>query len=217
MKLTLYSFSGEQRGDCELPDSIFNRAENNSLVTQFLRVYEHHAHGGVSTKKTRAEVRGGGKKPWAQKGTGRARHGSRRSPLWVGGGLAHGPKPSALMGMPRAMRQAALCVILSQRVRGENLCVVESHQFEAPKTKQLIAAVQKLPTSGSVLFVTSAVDSILYKSARNIPRVSVVTGQDLNVYDIVSHTSIVLLQDAIASLEGRLTKQAMNSHSEDSA
>jgi len=157
---------------------------------------------GTASTKTRAEVRGGGRKPWRQKGTGRARHGSIRSPIWTGGGIAFGPSPRKYRYLlPKKMRRAALRSALTSRLAGKGITVLNELKLAAPKTKEIVQILNNLGLGGSVLVVTGEADSNIYKSARNIPGVDTAVAGMLNVLDILNHDTLLLTKDAVARIE----------------
>ncbi|MGE5599299.1 MAG: 50S ribosomal protein L4, partial [Bacteroidota bacterium] len=160
---------------------------------------------GTAKAKTRGEVRGGGRKPWRQKGTGQARHGSRRSPLWTGGGVIFPPQPRTYgFRMPRKARRLALRSALSSKVAGGELLVVEGLHFEAPKTKAMVAVLEKLRLPEKTLVVLAEKDENVAKSARNIPGVTTMLPEALNVYDVLNHDRLVLARDAVGKVEEAL-------------
>jgi len=152
--------------------------------------------------KTRAEVAGGGRKPWRQKGTGRARQGSIRSPQWRGGGIVFGPTPrSYSYKLPKKVRRLALLSALSTKVRDEEIIVLEGLAFDGPKTKEFVKVLENLSIERKALFVTADLDETVALSARNIPGISVVTANGINVLDLVSHDKLVITKGAVEKLE----------------
>ena len=198
---------GVEVGARTLDDAVFGAGPNGPLVHQVAVALMSAQRQGNASTKTRRQVRGGGAKPFRQKGTGRARRGSIREPQMRGGGIVFGPhKRDYRQPVPQAMKRKALCCVLSDRVRSEALSVLESLSFLAPKTKRFAEMLDALEAGGkNTLFVTADVEKNVIYSARNIPRVEVRTVGDLNVLDALRATRIFLTQDAVAVLEDRLS------------
>jgi len=194
---------GEQVGDLELSETVFGAPVNEGLVHQAVVRYLANQRQGTASTKTRGEVSGGGRKPWRQKGTGRARQGSIRAPQWVGGGTVFGPKPRDYrQAMPKKARRAALRSALSSKVASGELLVLDELTFEEPKTKKMVEVLQNLKAAGaSALVVTGELDRNVILSARNIPGVGTTRAGDLNVYDVVAHARLIATKDAIAKIE----------------
>jgi large subunit ribosomal protein L4 len=201
---TLYNVNGEAVGEASLPDSIFGQEARQDLVHQaIVRELANRRQGTHSTKK-RSEVRGGGKKPYRQKGTGRARQGSTRAPQFRHGGVAHGPSPrSYALAMPQKMRRAAFRSALSAKAAAGAVRVVE--QVEAPEysTKAFAAWLARLEPGRKATLVIAERDDKVYGSARNLPDVRVVVVPGLSTYQVVQADTLILTQDAVASLEER--------------
>mgnify|MGYP001532408689 CR=1 FL=1 len=193
-KVTLYNTAGAAAGEIELNDSVFGVEYNEAVIHQ--AVVRH-------ATKTRVIVRGGGRKPWKQKGTGRARVGSIRSPLWVGGGTVFGPTPrSHAKDMTRKARQLAVKSALSEKLRANELIVVDAINFDTPKTKEVVKFLAAFNVDGKALIVdggTASENTVL--SARNIPGVKAYAPSGLNIYDIVHYTKLFLTQDAVKKIE----------------
>lgn len=202
-RVAVYNTKGEQVGDIELRDDIFGVEVNEALVHQAVVRYLANQRQGTASTKTRGEVSGGGRKPWRQKGTGRARHGSIRSPIWVGGGTVFGPKPRDYrQAMPKKARRAALRSALSSKVAAGEFLVLDELQLAQPKTRQVVELLANLKAKGSsALLVTADVDRNVVLSARNIPGVGTTRAGDLNVYDVVRHSKVIATKDAIAKIE----------------
>lgn len=202
----LFNMEGHEVGKVDLNDAVFAAQVNEALVHEVVVALQNAKRQGNHETKTRREVSGGGKKPYRQKGTGNARHGSTREPQMRGGGTVFGPhKRSYRQNVPTAFRRKALCGVLSDRVRREALCVIDALSYEQPKTKPFVSLLDKLATAGkSTLVVTADVNKNLILSARNVPRVSVKTASDLNALDVLGAARVVLVQDAVAKLEERL-------------
>lgn len=200
--VAVYSMTNEKVGDIELSESIFNVEMNVGLVHQAVVMQLASQRQGTHSTKTRAEVRGGGRKPWRQKGTGRARVGSRRSPLWRGGGIIFGPKPrSYAFRMPRKQRRLALKCVLSDKVKSGDLIVLDDLNFEAPKTKQFVKLLSDFNVEKKALFITLEMIENVTRSANNIQGVKTIGALNLNVYDILNHDKLFITKDAIAKIE----------------
>jgi large subunit ribosomal protein L4 len=192
----------EEVGELELSEVVFGAPLNEGLIHAAVRNFMANARQGTSATKTRGDVSGAGRKLWKQKGTGRARIASLRSPLWKGGGNTHGPQPRDWSyNMPKKMRQGALRSALSERVREGNLSVVESWSLEQPKTKDFAASLGTLGLEGKTLIVDSLDNENLLLSARNLRRAKVVNSYGLNIYDLLYHDHLVLSRSAAQELE----------------
>ena len=188
----------------EVSDATFGREFNEALVHQVVVAYGAGARQGTKAQKTRSEVRGGGKKPWRQKGTGRARAGTIRSPIWVGGGRAFAAKPRSFeQKVNRKMYRGAIKSILSELVRQERLIVVEKFGVEAPKTKELINKLNELELN-DVLIVTPEVDENLFLSARNLYKVDVRDVQGIDPVSLIAFEKVLITADAVKQLEESL-------------
>lgn len=199
-KVKLYNIAGQETGEIELNDSVFGVDYNEAVIHQAVVRQMANERLGTHATKTRGLVRGGGKKPWKQKGTGRARVGSIRSPLWVGGGTVFGPTPrSHAKDMPRKARQLAVKSALSEKLRANELIVIDAIDFEAPKTKNVIKMLADLHSEGKALIVDGARNTVL--SARNIPGVKAYAPSGLNIYDIVNTDKLFLTQEAVKKIE----------------
>lgn len=202
-KVTLYNTAGAAAGEIELNDSVFGVEYNEAVIHQAVVRQMANERLGTHATKTRGLVRGGGRKPWKQKGTGRARVGSIRSPLWVGGGTVFGPTPrSHAKDMTRKARQLAVKSALSEKLRANELIVVDAINFDAPKTKEAVKFLAAFNVDGKALIVdggTVSENTVL--SARNIPGVKAYAPSGLNIYDIVHYTKLFLTQDAVKKIE----------------
>jgi large subunit ribosomal protein L4 len=184
--------AGAESGTVELEASIFGIEPNVPVMHQVVTAQLANRRAGTQSTKTRAEVRGGGAKPWKQKGTGRARQGSTRSPQWVGGGVALGPKPrSYAQRTPKKMVRLALRSALSDRAADGKVVVVDEWAFDTPSTKGAVAALAALGVEGRVLVVLSRDDVVAWKSFRNLPRVHVLELGELNTYDVLVSDYVV--------------------------
>jgi large subunit ribosomal protein L4 len=192
----------EEVGEVELSDVVFGAPFNEALIHAAVRNYMANARQGTSATKTRGDVSGAGRKLWKQKGTGRARIASLRSPLWKGGGNVHGPQPRDWSyNMPKKMRQGALRSALSERVREGNVFVVEGWGLDKPKTKEFAQSLSTLGLGGKTLIVDSLDNENLLLSARNLHHAKVVNSFGLNIYDLLYHDQLVLSRDAANELE----------------
>lgn len=202
----VYRMDGSEAGSIELNDAVFNVDVNPTMVHDVVVALRNNKRQGNHETKTRTEVSGGGRKPYKQKGTGNARHGSTREPMMRGGGVVWGPhKRSYRQDPPVAFRRKALAGVLSDRVRNDQLCVLEALHYKEPKTKPFAQLVGKLSPQGrTTLVVTAATDKNTLLSARNVPRVRLVPASDVNALDVLGAQRIVVVKDAIAKLEERL-------------
>jgi large subunit ribosomal protein L4 len=195
------NISNEEVGDLELSDVVFGAELNESLIHAAVRNYLANARQGTSATKTRGDVSGSGRKLWKQKGTGRARIASLRSPLWKGGGNVHGPQPRDWSyNMPKKMRKGALRSAISERIREGNVVVLEGFDLGVPKTKNFVASLGKLGLGGKTLIVDSLENEPLLLAARNVKRTKVVNSYGLNIYDLLYHEKLVLSRRAIEEL-----------------
>ena len=204
------NLKNEEVGEVQLSDAVFDAPFNEPLIHAAVRNFMANARQGTSATKTRGDVSGAGRKLWKQKGTGRARIASLRSPLWKGGGNVHGPQPRDWSyNMPKKMRRGALRSALSERVREGNVVVIEGWSLDKPKTKEFAASLTGLGLEGKTLIVDSFDNENLFLSARNLQRAKVVNSSGLNIYDLLYHEKLVLSQAAVAELEQLLgPKQA---------
>ena len=203
--LPVVSQSRAPVGDVTLPVALVSAPDRPHLLYEAVKSQRAGWRAGTSSTKTRGEVRGGGKKPWRQKGTGRARAGSIRSPLWPGGGIIFGPQPRSLAyRLPRSARRAALQTAVSTRHAEERLLILDTVELPAPKTKEVVALLGRLGIEGSALIVTEAVDDALVRGARNLPAVKAVAVAGVNVYDVLRHEHLILTRAAAEALAARL-------------
>ncbi|HRY12938.1 MAG TPA: 50S ribosomal protein L4 [Syntrophomonadaceae bacterium] len=201
-KVAVYDMRGTQVGEIDLNDRVFGIEPNEAVMQQFVKMQLANKRQGTASTKTRAEVRGGGKKPWKQKGTGRARVGSSRNPVWRGGGIVFGPKPRDYSyTLPRKVRRLALKSALSSKVKDSNIIVVDSLTFEEPKTKLMLETLESLNAAEKTLVVTADGDVNVYKSARNIPGVKSLRADYINVFDILKYDTLLMTTDAVARVE----------------
>lgn len=203
-KVAVYDITGKQTGEeIELMDYVFGVEFNEAVVHQAVVMQQANERQGTHATKTRGMVRGGGRKPWKQKGTGRARAGSVRSPLWVGGGTVFGPAPrSHAKDMPRKARRLAIRCALSAKVAEGALVVVDNLTFDAPKTKDAVAMLTGFEAADKkALIVTDGENENVEKSSRNIEKVKALSNDCLNVYDILNAEKVLLAKDAVARIE----------------
>lgn len=199
------NIKNEKVGEVELSDQLFNREVKNYVLHDVVRQQRAARRAGNACTKTRREVAGSGAKPWRQKGTGRARAGTRKSPIWRGGGTAFGPKPRDYsFKLNRKVRQQAISMAMSARFQEGNLVVLDDFAMNAIKSKDFVSIMQLLDVSNALIVVASDNEE-LNKSSRNVPGYKVMKTEGLNVYDILLHEKLVVLQPAIESLEERFT------------
>ena len=203
------SVDGSTTGSVELPDGVFGITPNVAVMHQVVTAQLAGARAGTQSTKTRAEVRGGGAKPWKQKGTGRARQGSSRSPQWTGGGVALGPKPrSYKQRTPKKMVQLALRSALSDRAAEGRIVVVDGWSFSAPRTRDAKAALSALNVDGRALVVLGRDDEVAYKSFRNLPEVHVLLASELNAYDVLCSDWVVFTSATLPTAPAESSKPA---------
>lgn len=202
-KVPLYNQQGEQVGDIELADSVFAVQVNEAVMHQAVVAYLANQRTATAKTKTRGEVRGGGRKPWRQKGTGRARHGSIRSPIWRGGGTVFGPdgRENYKQTLPKKMKRLAIKSALTAKLNAGSLIVLDALRIDAPKTKEMVKILENLKTGRKVLLVLEGIQENVIKSARNIPGVKTTHAGQLNVYDILNTDNLVITRDAVAQVE----------------
>lgn len=198
METKLFNQNGEEVGTADLPSAIFDVKMNPDVVQQALQTQVANARHSIAHTKGRGEVRGGGKKPWRQKGTGRARHASIRSPIWKGGGVSFGPKSERNFSkkINKKLKNKALSMVLSSKVRDGEFRLLEGLTLSAPKTKEAMALIKKV-TKNSVMIVTSSKDRMLERAIRNLPRTAITSAESINVRDLLSKKYLILMQDAI--------------------
>jgi large subunit ribosomal protein L4 len=204
-EIAVKTVSGSQAGTVDLDDATFGVKPNVAVMHQVVTAQLAARRAGTHSTKTRAEVRGGGAKPWKQKGTGRARAGSSRSPIWIGGGIAHGPKPrSYAQRTNKKMIRLALRSALSDRCAGGRVVVVDDWGFEGPSTKQARSALKAVGVDGRALIVVGRDDEAVVRSFRNLPEVHVLAADQLNTYDVLVNDWVVFTR---ASLPGAASQQ----------
>jgi large subunit ribosomal protein L4 len=203
MDARIFAADGTEKGTATLPDALFGQQVNEHLLHLAVKRHLGNQRQGTAKVKTRGEVSGGGKKPWRQKGTGRARSGSNTSPLWPGGGRAFGPKPrDHRTDLPKAQRRKALASALSLRAGEQAVTVLESLAFDAPRTREMVATLAKLGLAGKrTLLVLGQADENVIRSCRNIPALRTTLAHQLNPYDLLDCDAVVLTRDGLARVE----------------
>ncbi|AUJ31310.1 50S ribosomal protein L4 [Liquorilactobacillus nagelii] len=200
--VALYKQDGSKNGDVSLNDSIFGIEPNDNVIFDAVLMQRASLRQGTHAVKNRSAVSGGGKKPWRQKGTGRARQGSIRSPQWVGGGTVFGPTPrSYSYKLPRKVRRLAIKSVLSQKVLDDSLVVVDQLSFDAPKTKTFVEILDKLNVTTKVLVVLEDGNDLAALSARNLKNVTVINAKSVNVLDVINNDKLVMTQGALSQVE----------------
>jgi large subunit ribosomal protein L4 len=197
--------ASKEVGEVELADAVFGVALNEPLIHEAVRSFLASRRAGTSATKTRGDVSGSGRKLWKQKGTGRARIASLRSPLWKGGGNVHGPQPRDWSyNLPKKMRKRAMCSAISERLREGNLIIVDEWKFDQPKTREFINTLGSLKLGGKTLIVDSLKNTKLMLASRNVQTAKVVNSFGVNIYDLVSHEKVVLTPRTVEELTGIL-------------
>ena len=200
--VAVYDMANKQVGDIELNDNIFGVEVNGPLLHQAVVMQLASQRLGTHATKTRAMVRGGGRKPWRQKGTGHARSGSNTSPVWVGGGVVFGPHPrSYSFSMPRKQRRLAIKCALSDKVQSGDFLVLESLNFDIPKTKDVVKMLDAFKVEKKALIITADEAENVERSSRNIPGVKAIPAMGLNVFDILHYDKLFVTKDAVNRIE----------------
>ena len=200
--IKVVSMTGAEVGSVELNDAIFGIEPNMSVVHEVVKNHLANCRQGTQSALTRAEVSGGGRKPWRQKGTGRARQGSTRAPQWTHGGISHGPKPREYgISVNKKVKRLAMKSALSSKVAGNELVVLDKLALSEIKTKEVVKVLGALQTGKKTLIVLPEKDDTVYRSARNIAGVKTTLVSTLNVYDILNCDTILVLKDAVAKIE----------------
>lgn len=195
-------FSGNVIGDLELSKDIFEVPIHEAAIHQVVVAHLANLRLGTHDTKDRGDVRGGGRKPWRQKHTGRARAGSNRSPVWVGGGVAHGPHPkSYAQKVNKKVRRLALKSVLSMKVQENDMVVIDRFDLDAPKTKKMLEFLEKIDGTTKPLILMHETDSCVYRSASNIPGAQVLNVDSINVYDIINHRKLIATPEAVKKIE----------------
>ena len=197
----LFNQEGKQVGDIQLNNNVFGVEVNTDAIHQVVVALLANKRQGTQSAKTRAEVRGGGIKPWRQKGTGRARQGSIRSPQWIKGGIVFAPKPRDYrVSVPKSMRRVAMKSALTSKVQDNQMIVLESLAFDAPKTKNMVEVLKAFDAK-KTLIITGESNEVLYKSARNIADVQIMPVNNINVYDLLKFEKLIITKDAVSKIE----------------
>jgi large subunit ribosomal protein L4 len=205
----ILDLASKEVGEIELNDMVFGVPLNEPLIHEAVRSYQANRRQGTSATKTRGDVSGAGRKLWRQKGTGRARIASLRSPLWKGGGNAHGPQPRDWSyNLPKKMRKRAMCSAISERLREGNLIIVNELKFDSPKTRDFINTLGSLKLSGKTLIVDSLKNTNLMLASRNVQTTKVVNSYGVNIYDLMNHQKLVLTPKTVEELTGILQPRA---------
>ena len=200
--VSVFDMNGKKVSDLALAESVFGIEPNAYAMHLCVVNYLANQRQGTQSTRTRSEVSGGGKKPWKQKGTGRARQGSTRAPQWTHGGIAHGPKPREYgFSINKKVRRLAMKSAFSSKVAAEELVVLDEFKLDAIKTKEVVKVLTALETGKKVLLVLPENNDVLYRSARNIAGVKVLTVNTLNVYDILNCDTMLVLKDSVAKIE----------------
>ena len=201
-KIDVYDIKGKKVSDIELNEAVFGIEPNEAIVHSVLVNYLANQRQGTQSTKTRSEVRGGGRKPWRQKGTGRARQGSIRAPQWIKGGIALGPKPrSYKYRVNKKEKRLAIKSLLSSKVLEENLVVVDKFNFKEIKTKQMADAMKNLKIADKALVILEDKNEIVQKSARNLADVRTISVATINIFDLLKYKKLILTQEAVKKLE----------------
>ena len=209
MKIDTYNQNGEVTGSVTLPKEIFDVKFNADLVHQITVSLSGNKRQVSAHTKTRSEVRGGGKKPWKQKGTGRARHGSIRSPLWKGGGVTHGPRTERIFEreVPKKMRRKALFMVLSEKLKNKQLIILDKIELEKGKTKEMANSLVKLPCSKqATLIALPNYDKKIFMATRNIKKTFIEDARNINVLQLLSYKYLLLTKDSIKTIEQTFVK-----------
>ena len=201
-KLAIYNIDGEKVGELELSKEVFDVEIKEYAVHQVVVAQLANKRQGTQSAKTRAEVSGGGKKPWRQKGTGRARQGSIRSPQWIHGGVVFAPKPRDYrMNISKTLRKVAIKSVLTSKVREDNMLILNDISFDAPKTKNMVKVLNNLNVDSKLLLVTENVNKNVYRSSTNLQDVKIIPVNNNNVYDLLRYEKLIITQGAVKRLE----------------
>lgn len=207
MKLAIQDLNGNPQGELEVGFTLVEGGRGTQAVHDTIVAYLANQRSGTACTKTMGEVHGSGKKPWRQKGTGRARAGSYQSPLWRGGGVVFGPKPRDFsVKVNKKTRQLALRKALTERIKGGDVMVINDLKLESHQTKGFVSVLNKLQLTGTTLLVDAAVEKNLLLASRNVPNVEVTTADLLNTYQVLRPAKLVFTKDGFAKLEARLNK-----------
>src|SRR3989339_1736116 len=203
MEAKVYNQEGKEAGSMTLPERVFGAKWNADLVHQVAQSMLSNRRAGTAHTKNRGEVSGGGKKPWRQKGTGRARHGSIRSPIWIGGGVAHGPlkERSYKLDLNKKMKRVAIYSVLSKKFADNEIKIVDSLKLNSHKTKDLASVLKTFLKSVNALLVPTTDNKIVYRAARNIPKVKSLNAASLNVKELLQYKNILIDKEAVKEIK----------------
>ncbi len=201
--ISIYNQDGKAVGELALNEALFGLKPNKALVHEVMLAQRNNARRSIAHTKTKGEVRGGGKKPWKQKGTGRARQGSTRNPQWVGGGVAFGPlsERNFSVKVNKKAKRTALLMALSDKVIDKKMIAIESIKTDAPKTKQIAMMIKKLPLERNTLLISASSNPALLRMVRNIQNIKLVTANTVNLQDVLTYRSVAFLKDAVPAFE----------------
>jgi large subunit ribosomal protein L4 len=197
----VFNKEGNKVADMELNESIFGAEVNQYALHQVVVALLANKRQGTQSTKTRSEVRGGGAKPWRQKGTGRARQGSIRAPQWIKGGIVFAPKPRDYrVSVPKSMRKVAMKSALTSKVQENQMIILDTLNFEAPKTKNIVEMLKAFEAN-KALIITAESNEVVYKSARNIQGINIIPANNINVYDLLKYEKVIITKDAVSKIE----------------
>ena len=197
----VFNKEGNKVADMELNENVFATEVNEYALHQVVVALLANKRQGTQSTKTRSEVRGGGIKPWRQKGTGRARQGSIRAPQWIKGGIVFAPKPRDYrVSVPKSMRKVAMKSALTSKVQENQMIILDTLNFEAPKTKNIVEMLKALEAN-KALIITAESNEVVYKSARNIQGISIIPANNINVYDLLKYEKLIITKDAVSKIE----------------
>lgn len=207
-EIQVYNIKGQSVRKIELDKDIFNGEVNEAILHQVVRMYEANQRQGTASTKTRSDVRGGGKKPWKQKGTGRARAGTIRSPLWRGGGIVFGPHPRDYSySVPKSVKRLALISSLNAKLNDKNIIIIDDIKLDKPKTKEFNVVLRNIKAEKKPLLVLDERDETVIRASRNIPNLLLRDYKSLNAYEILKQQKLILTEKALAALTKVLVKQ----------
>lgn len=203
VKAKLYNIKGEEKGKIKLDPCVFEVSVKESVVHQVLVAIMANRRSAIAHTKTRGEIRGGGRKPWRQKGTGRARHGSIRSPLWRGGGVIFGPRADRNFAkkVNKKMRRKALLMVLSDKAQGEQISAIEKIELTGVKTKNLVSLLKPMSLAQNTLIVLAKMDKNIALAAKNLPKIDVISANSLNVYDLLKFKNLLFEEKALSAVK----------------
>jgi len=208
MEAKIFNINGKEEGTYNLPEAIFGKKADKHFLHEVITAYLSNQRAGTANAKTRAEVSGGGKKPWKQKGTGRARHGSTRSPIWTKGGVAFGPKPRDFgVSLPKSKRKSALFQALSTKVQEENFVVLNEIKFKDHKTKNMAKVLETFKAGRKPLVVSSLEDKKIYLAGKNIAGLNYIYPSDINAYILLNSSKILITKEALNKFIGMHTSK----------